>query len=190
MTAVPKPLKFLRPQFQTLVDAYDKIADASTKRVLADVISVLAMTSGKEEDRRVQGRPRSRHRRYHSGRTSTRPVAFFGRLCLKYRLLGQGGDVSDWGHEYVRHLAGELGSEYESRLEEGKSVEDLMALVGQIVPYHCSHNAEPEAVDLLLEARTGRCFARICPTAGPCLVAWATWGSPPLTPAGSANRCN
>lgn len=30
---------------------------------------------------------------------------------------------------------------------------DLLALVAQIVPFHMSHNAEPEAVDLLLEVQ-------------------------------------
>jgi len=31
--------------------------------------------------------------------------------------------------------------------------QDLMALVQQIVPFNMTHNAEPEAVDLLLEVR-------------------------------------
>lgn len=31
------------------------------------------------------------------------------------------------------------------------SVDDLMDLVKQIVPFHVKHNAEPEAVDLLME---------------------------------------
>ena len=30
------------------------------------------------------------------------------RSSLKYKLLGAGGDISLWGHEYVRHLAGEI----------------------------------------------------------------------------------
>jgi hypothetical protein len=42
-----------------------------------------------------------------------------------------------------------------------QNVEDLMGLVTQIVPYHMSHNAEPEAVDLLLEVRE-----RVGPEAG------------------------
>lgn len=37
------------------------------------------------------------------------------------------------------------------RQEAGEPVADLMALVEQIAPFHMSHNAEPEAVDLLLE---------------------------------------
>ena len=33
---------------------------------------------------------------------------------------------------------------------ENASVDDLMGLVLEIVPFHMEHNAEPEAVDLLL----------------------------------------
>ena len=51
MTSVPKPLKFLRAHYQTLVDVYDRTADADVKRQLADVLSVLAITTGKEGER-------------------------------------------------------------------------------------------------------------------------------------------
>ena len=37
------------------------------------------------------------------------------------------------------------------RQDKGEAVADLLHLVAQIVPFHMSHNAEPEAVDLLLE---------------------------------------
>jgi 26S proteasome regulatory subunit N1 len=56
MTSVPKPLKFLRPKFQTLKDYYGTIVgdDNSTDKEvlflrarLADVLAVLAMTLGK-----------------------------------------------------------------------------------------------------------------------------------------------
>lgn len=51
MTSVPKPLKFLRAHYQTLVDVYDRTSDADVKRQLADVLSVLAITTGKEGER-------------------------------------------------------------------------------------------------------------------------------------------
>ena len=60
MTSVPKPLKFLRAHYQTLVNNHDKTADVDVKRQLADVLSVLAITTSKEGER----------------------------ACLKYRLLG------------------------------------------------------------------------------------------------------
>jgi RPN1 N-terminal domain len=50
-----------------------------------------------------------------------------------------------------RHLAGEIGAEWAERVEAEKPTDDLLTLVQQIVPFHMAHNAEPEAVDLLLE---------------------------------------
>lgn len=122
MTSVPKPLKFLRPHYKTLKTAYDTIAEEN-KVYLADVISVLAMTMSEDG----------------------------ARESLKYRLLGSAGDIGSWGHEYVRNLAGEIGQEYQQRQVDEKLVDDLMELVNQIVPFHVQHNAEPEAVDLLME---------------------------------------
>jgi 26S proteasome regulatory subunit N1 len=76
------------------------------------------------------------------------------RTCLKYKLEGNVTDVSDWGHEYVRTLSGEVGQEFDARTtdEKGpKATDDLVVLVNEIVPYHLSHNAEHDAVDLLIE---------------------------------------
>ncbi|GMH11078.1 hypothetical protein Nepgr_012919 [Nepenthes gracilis] len=70
---------------------------------------------------------------------------------MKYRLLGSAGDIGSWGHEYVRNLAGETAQEFAKRQNEEAPMEDLMDLVQQIVKFHIRHNAEPEAVDLLLE---------------------------------------
>ncbi|KAL0443958.1 UNVERIFIED_CONTAM: 26S proteasome non-ATPase regulatory subunitA [Sesamum latifolium] len=70
---------------------------------------------------------------------------------LKYRLLGSDGDIGSWGHEYVRNLAGEIAQEYAKRQSEEGQIDDLMELVVQIVAFHMKHNAEPEAVDLLME---------------------------------------
>jgi 26S proteasome regulatory subunit N1 len=55
------------------------------------------------------------------------------------------------GHEYVRHLSGEIGKEYDKRTVENKSVNDLVKLVDQIVPFFLSTNAEYDAIDLLQE---------------------------------------
>jgi 26S proteasome regulatory subunit N1 len=48
-------------------------------------------------------------------------------------------------------LAGEIGNEFQQRQTDEQPVDDLMDLVKQIVPFHVKHNAEPEAVDLLME---------------------------------------
>ncbi len=71
----------------------------------------------------------------------------------RFRLQGNQDNIVSWGHEYLRNLAGEIGEEYQSRREAESSAEDLLALVKQIAPHHMAHNAEPEAVDLLLEVR-------------------------------------
>lgn len=100
MTSVPKPLKFLRPHYQTIKAAHETIPD-KCKPALADVISVLA-TVGADEDQRE---------------------------CLSFRLKGTGGDPSAWGHEYMRHLAGEIASEYSQRTSQ-EPPEDTADLTG------------------------------------------------------------
>jgi len=84
-----------------------------------------------------------------------------------------------WGHEYVRSLAGEIGQEYNARVIDGADPEtdepfsDLLGMVDIIAPFHISHNAEAEAVDLLIEVQRleklkdlenidQKNFARIC----------------------------
>ncbi|XP_062152652.1 26S proteasome non-ATPase regulatory subunit 2 homolog A [Alnus glutinosa] len=123
MTSVPKPLKFLRPHYGTLKAYYETMQDSDLKKYLADILSVLALTMSAEGERE----------------------------SLKYRLLGSEGDIGSWGHEYVRNLAGEIAQEYAKRQSEEASIDDLMELVQQIVAFHMKHNAEPEAVDLLME---------------------------------------
>lgn len=122
MTSVPKPLKFMRQHYDTMKTIYDKIQDSQTKAFCADVVSVLAMTMSEERE------------------------------CLKYRLLGSQSDVGDWGHEYVRHLAGEISSEWTLTGSEDTTLRgQLKKLAKAIVPYQMKHNAEAEACDLLME---------------------------------------
>ncbi|KAK0590207.1 hypothetical protein LWI29_024000 [Acer saccharum] len=123
MTSVPKPLKFLRPHYGTLKAYYEIMAESDLKKYLADILSVLALTMSAEGERE----------------------------SLKFRLLGSEGDIGSWGHEYVRNLAGEISQEYTKRQTEEAPIDDLMELVQQIVAFHMKHNAEPEAVDLLME---------------------------------------
>lgn len=71
--------------------------------------------------------------------------------ALAYCLKGTRKELVGWGHEYLRCLAGQIGQEYEKRMGEGKSVDEINQLVDQIIPEFINHNEEPEAVDLLLE---------------------------------------
>uniref|UniRef100_A0A6I8RHK2 26S proteasome non-ATPase regulatory subunit 2 n=1 Tax=Xenopus tropicalis TaxID=8364 RepID=A0A6I8RHK2_XENTR len=122
MTSVPKPLKFLRPHYGKLKEIYENMAPGENKQFAADIISVLAMTMSSERE------------------------------CLKYRLLGSQEELASWGHEYVRHLAGEVAKEWQEVEEGDKSQKDtLLTLVKEIVPYNMAHNAEHEACDLLME---------------------------------------
>ncbi|EEQ30908.1 26S proteasome regulatory subunit rpn-1 [Microsporum canis CBS 113480] len=123
MTAVPKPLKFLRPHYDDLTKVYDEWAPGDDKDSLADILSVLGMTYGVEDKLET----------------------------LKYRLLAKSDDLGSWGHEYIRHLALEIGQEYQNRLTDDKDVQDLVDLSLSLVPYFLSHNAEADAVDLLSE---------------------------------------
>ncbi|XP_015679748.1 26S proteasome non-ATPase regulatory subunit 2 [Protobothrops mucrosquamatus] len=122
MTSVPKPLKFLRPHYGKLKEIYENMAAGENKRFAADIISVLAMTMSGERE------------------------------CLKYRLVGSQEPLASWGHEYVRHLAGEVAKEWQEIDEADKTQKDtLLTLVKEIVPYNMAHNAEHEACDLLME---------------------------------------
>eukprot|EP00002_Diphylleia_rotans_P008447 TRINITY_DN1828_c0_g2_i1.p1 TRINITY_DN1828_c0_g2~~TRINITY_DN1828_c0_g2_i1.p1 ORF type:complete len:870 (-),score=207.08 TRINITY_DN1828_c0_g2_i1:486-3095(-) len=123
MTSVPKPLKFLRPHYETLKKYFAEHEDCPNRALLSDILSVLAMTMGAEG-------------------------AF---ESLHYRKSGSQDDIGSWGHEYVRNLAGEITQLFSVRTEAEESVDDLLQLVAEIVPYHMTHNAEHEACDLLME---------------------------------------
>lgn len=73
MTSVPKPLKFLRDNFSKLEEVYDQMGTSSSKCVLADILSVLAMAVDDTENK-----------------------------CIKYRLEGSSEKVSSFGHPYIR----------------------------------------------------------------------------------------
>lgn len=73
------------------------------------------------------------------------------RDTLKYRLLSPSKDLGSWGHEYMRHLALEIGEEFQSRLNDDKPVDDLTNLALILVPFFLKHNAEADAVDILSE---------------------------------------
>ena len=70
---------------------------------------------------------------------------------LRFRLEGTQDNLIEWGHEYLRSIAGEIGQAYNKRVEESKDIEDLNKLVDIIVPNFMQHHEEPEAVDLLME---------------------------------------
>ncbi|KAK5692984.1 proteasome regulatory particle base subunit [Elasticomyces elasticus] len=124
MTAIPLPLKFLRPHYEALCSTYESWPAGPEKESLADTLSVLGMTYSDDEDRRD---------------------------TIKYRLLAPGTDIGSWGHEYMRHLALEIGQEYQRRLDDEHSYDDIADLTRTLVPFFLKHQAEADAVDILSE---------------------------------------
>ncbi|TDZ14708.1 26S proteasome regulatory subunit rpn-1 [Colletotrichum orbiculare MAFF 240422] len=123
MTAVPKPLKFLRPHYETMTKLYEDWPEGDNKTSLADVLSVIGMTYS-DEDRQD---------------------------TLKYRLLAPSSDIGSWGHEYTRHLALEIGEVYGKRINAEEPTKDLVDLALILIPLFLQSNAEADAVDLMSE---------------------------------------
>lgn len=46
MTSVPKPFKFLKDHYKSLVEFYEKLNTSYFKKLLADFLSVLSITFG------------------------------------------------------------------------------------------------------------------------------------------------
>lgn len=143
MTAVPKPLKFLRPHYETLTKLYEEWPAGDNKTSLADVLSVIGMTFS-DEDRQD---------------------------TLKYRLLAPTSDIGSWGHEYVRHLALEIGEVHAKRVTADEPVKDLIDLATTLVPIFIQSNQDADAVDLMSELEIiedipkyvdGDTYARVC----------------------------
>ena len=131
MTSVPKPLKFLRPHYPELKTLYESWKHASAdKSLFAEILSVLAMTYSDN------GQRETLHFRLEANHVAS---------------SGKSEDPGLWGHEYMRHLASELGDEYNARSQDGKPADELLELALQVVPFSLTHNAEADAVDLLLE---------------------------------------
>ena len=78
------------------------------------------------------------------------------RESLSFKLKGTPSELATWGHEYVRHLSGEIAEEYNERLSDetgakGKATDLMPLIVDHMVPFFIEHNAEAEAIDLLSE---------------------------------------
>ncbi|CDJ38130.1 26S proteasome non-ATPase regulatory subunit 2, putative [Eimeria tenella] len=91
MTSVPKPLKFLMPHIDRLVDRYKQLPDGTNlKRDFAMVLSVTCTTSGDSR-----------------------------RLSLHFCLEAECKDVTSWGYEYLRNLSGQIAGAFaELQLQE------------------------------------------------------------------------
>lgn len=138
VTQIPKALKFLRPHYEKLTSYYPKMIEGDYKLKFADILSLLAMVVAKEGSRD----------------------------CLFYKLHGNYTDVGQWGYEYVRFLAGEIGQDYEKRAEVSNDnkpiIEDLQPMINVVIPFMIGANAEPDACDLLIEVEQLGSIVKFC----------------------------
>jgi len=139
MTSVPKPLKFMRPQYGRMKAIYGKLSAGPSKKLCADIISVLAMCSDEKSD------------------------------CLDYRLKGTVGPIDDWGYEYIRHLTMEIASEWKSGDESRRKemLELVNAIVKYDLQHNaeveaCDLLLEIERLDVLLELIDKEGHERVC----------------------------
>ncbi|WFC99485.1 proteasome regulatory particle base subunit [Malassezia yamatoensis] len=131
LTSVPKPLKFLRPHYPHLKQLYSQWHSQDADQALfAEILSVLAMTYSNTGERETL------HFRIAADQIHGQPSV---------------QELGVWGHEYVRHLCTELAEEYNARSEKDQSTSDLLQLALLVVQFSLQHNAEVDAVDLLLE---------------------------------------
>ncbi|CAM9644994.1 unnamed protein product [Scytosiphon promiscuus] len=162
MTSVPKPLKFLRPHYAQLKKSYESWPAAKgpqpvAKPLVKKPVTVPGSKGGDDAEEKVlevekddgEATPDGNKRALADilsvlAMTMAEPGS---RLSLKFKLEGTKGDLGRWGHEYLRSLAGEIGQEYSARRMR------IVKLVDDIVPFHLEHNAEAEAVDLLVEVQ-------------------------------------
>jgi len=127
MTSIPRPLKFLRLHYEALKDYESKleafdINNSNFKLILRDLLAVLVIVTPNTQD-----------------------------TALYWVLQGTKKDLSVWGIEFIRSLAGDISNEYVKRLDEGKQFDDLLELVNVIVPFLIQQHSENEAIDILLE---------------------------------------
>ena len=79
MSSVPKPLKFMTPLYEKLVETYNNYkSEDRFKRQLANLCSVIGMVAAKDDSNDM----------------------------LEYCLKGELNELHQWGHEYLRTLSG------------------------------------------------------------------------------------
>ncbi|KAG5490545.1 hypothetical protein JKF63_00665 [Porcisia hertigi] len=124
LAAVPPPLKHVRALFPELEAALKNTQNPFISRRLHDLLSFISMTLESNNG---------------------------GRTLLEHKLKGTKDDLAQWGHEYLRFLAGAIGEEWRERAAGKESADYLDGFVDQIVSYMLAHQDEATAIDLLME---------------------------------------
>jgi 26S proteasome regulatory subunit N1 len=135
--SIPKPLKFSRAHYATLKTHADtKLAPSSKAwKAFHDVLSFIAMTKDI-------------------------PDSPYEALVLK--LKGNTTSLEEWGHEYLRFLAGLIAEVYpEWSKDSTKDMDTVLLLARQIVAYMVSHQDEAVACDLAIDIKNPALVAAI-----------------------------
>jgi 26S proteasome regulatory subunit N1 len=192
MTSVPKPLKFLRPFYSDLEIVRRSWSDPNLNAestALASILSVLAMTysdSGMRDTLHYRLLSRSTEDPGLWGNEYVRHLA--AELGEEYVALSSPSDedVQEEAKREEKKKEGEdsaaaAAGEKEAGGEEAAKVqgppkmevdkETLLALAMDVIPFFLKHNAEADAVDLLLELEAiekivehvdGDTYKRVC----------------------------
>lgn len=124
LAAVPPPLKHIRALYPDMEAALKGTQDPVVSRRLHDLLSFISMTLESKNGNRT---------------------------LLEHKLKGTTDDLAQWGHEYLRFLAGAIGEEWRERASNGEPTDHLNGFVDQTVTYMLTHQDEATAIDLLLE---------------------------------------
>ncbi|KPA80268.1 putative Proteasome regulatory non-ATPase subunit [Leptomonas pyrrhocoris] len=124
LAAVPPPLKHIRALYPDLEAALKGTQDPSVSRRLHDLLSFISMTLESKSGNRT---------------------------LLEHKLKGTTDDLAQWGHEYLRFLAGAIAEEWRDRAGNHDPTDHLNGFVDQTVTYMLMHQDEATAIDLLLE---------------------------------------
>ncbi|XP_019864481.1 PREDICTED: 26S proteasome non-ATPase regulatory subunit 2-like [Amphimedon queenslandica] len=140
MTSVPKPLKMLREFYQQLKDSYESMDTARTKskKLLADIISVIAMTVDDQE-----------------------------RVCLSYRLLGSQESVSSFGHPYIRRLCYQIPQEWSNDKPDDQLYQLVVDIVQYCLEHNAEAEAcdllmEMDCINEIVKYVTESIYERVC----------------------------
>lgn len=124
LAAVPPPLKHIRALYPDMEAALKGTQDPVVSRRLHDLLSFISMTLESKNGNRT---------------------------LLEHKLKGTTDDLAQWGHEYLRFLAGAIGEEWRERASNSEPTDHLNGFVDQTVTYMLTHQDEATAIDLLLE---------------------------------------
>jgi len=123
VASIPKPLKYVRPFYEDLLAHANSVEKLPHAKLLFDVLALIAMTMELKTP-------------YMS-------------LLLKQK--GTTTEIAKWGHEFLKHLAGDVAGVWAEKVAAEESTAGLETFVDQILVFMMTHQDEPSACDLAME---------------------------------------